>query len=386
MGQPFCVLALTLLVSGIATSVSQAQLCGHTLVCDWPLPNVAYYAFDDVTPGGNLANGIPGGGDAIWQADEPTNLPASGLIRGGSQTNDQDFLGGRDEHYRVDLPRLEGAGGLTISIWFNQNLGANSNAVRTGLFNSRELDWTLDGVSGTGGLWGVSLGSNGDEKGFDARINSSFVPATADPGTKILPATTLADGTLFDGFPTDNTWHHAAFTWDGQTGRQRLYYNGQLLGEGINETNVGTIDGSVGWRIGDDPCCFGREFTGTLDELGVWDSPLSEDEIASIYAGGLNGVGLIPVPWFEPDPVSLEVILQNLITESGATRSQGDLTGDGAVNLADFREWKINSPLGGHGSADAVPEPGAGLLAGPLLLALGGRPKKVPSRPSFAFD
>lgn len=319
----------TIFIAGFGLSPAQAQLCGVVLNCEWPVPNVAYYPFDDLTAGGDASNGVDGFA-AEWQGSQP-NIPVQGLIGLGSQINDED--GGINEHYSVDLSSLNGANGLTIALWFSQNVAVNSNSVRTGLFNSRALGWTLDGVAGNGGLWGVSLGSNGSSKGFDARINSSQAgdQQAADPGTGVLPGVTLADGSTFVGFPTEDQWRHVAFTWDGLTGTQRLYLDGELLGEGVDPTNIGTIDQSVGWRIGDDACCSQREFTGTLDEVGVWDAPLNDEDILSIYQAALDGIGLIP-RLFDPypvDPVAFSTIQANFFTEFGATRADGDVTSDG---------------------------------------------------------
>jgi hypothetical protein len=55
-----------------------------------------------------------------------------------------------------------------------------------------------------------------------------------------------------------------------------------------------------------------------------------------------------------------------------AGRTDGDVTGDGIVNLLDFAQWKDNHPFpgSGGGSGSNVPEPSTGLLI--FGLALGG--------------
>jgi hypothetical protein len=65
-------------------------------------------------------------------------------------------------------------------------------------------------------------------------------------------------------------------------------------------------------------------------------------------------------------------IIRNNFLQTGRTRAQGDLIGDGTVNFADFRYWKDNRTAGSAGSAmtDAellaglgIPEPTSAALA-----------------------
>jgi hypothetical protein len=67
-------------------------------------------------------------------------------------------------------------------------------------------------------------------------------------------------------------------------------------------------------------------------------------------------------------------IIRDNLGLSNAARELGDLTGDGRVDLVDFRQWLDNAPpgvasLAGFGSR--VPEPSSALIGGMALGALG---------------
>jgi T5SS/PEP-CTERM-associated repeat protein len=76
---------------------------------------------------------------------------------------------------------------------------------------------------------------------------------------------------------------------------------------------------------------------------------------ASTHAGDVDGNGVV-------DPFDLAAIKANFRT-TVVNRISGDLTGDGFVDIADFREWKENDGLLSGGSGSGVPEPSAALLA-----------------------
>jgi hypothetical protein len=73
---------------------------------------------------------------------------------------------------------------------------------------------------------------------------------------------------------------------------------------------------------------------------------------------GLNGVTI----------ADLEIIAANF--RKNGSRSQGDLTGDGFVDIFDFRDWKSNYPGANSGTGGiaewetllGIPEPSSALL------------------------
>ena len=98
---------------------------------------------------------------------------------------------------------------------------------------------------------------------------------------------------LSDGDVTDGKWHHVLFICD-RSDATRLYIDGKLDGEGgkSKDTDVTTesrmyIGSSV--RIGE---ATRRYFEGLIDEVGIYDRALTEDEIERNF----NAKGLAVSP------------------------------------------------------------------------------------------
>lgn len=382
---------LALSATGLCVSPAAAQFCGITVDCDWPVPDVAHWTFNDVSQTNGLngnAEDVINGNTAIWQGNVASNTPTAGLIgTGASQTTDESGSPSSAEHYQVDLPQLDGSSAFTLSIWFNQNVDSNNNSVRSGLITSREVTGSLPNRTGdqaTGnGIWGVAIRDNGSPRGLDARIANNGDNTNLGAGDLLPDGVTAWDGII--GNVVDE-WHHVAMTWDGVVGDRKLYYDGQLIGEGLaNPIDIGSITDSGFWKIGDDNCCNSREFSGTLDDTGVWSTALSATDVAQIYNAGLEGIDLSKVEPPQPGDVDLDedvdltdfaAIQTNFFTETGATRIDGDLTGGGAVDWADFREWKDNFPFP-TASSNAVPEPTSAMIACLAMLSLGACRKRA---------
>ncbi len=86
-----------------------------------------------------------------------------------------------------------------------------------------------------------------------------------------------------------NAWSHIAATYDGS--RIRIYVNGQLRNETLDETAVGA--GFTPTRVG--ARGDGSNFFGDLDELRIWNVARSETELRMAYRSPLSGfeTGLI---------------------------------------------------------------------------------------------
>lgn len=337
-------LAMTLLLFSLQHSISQAVV---------PLPTVGHWKFDESA--GSVATDSINGNDGIWNGDVGDNVWAAGLIGGGSQTNDENPGGNGQEHYTIpSLSQLNGATGMTISVWFNQNVEPNDNTHYNALFMTRFLQSSF---GGGGENWGIALENMAAPRHIDWRVDG-------------------VSGSEDDIISGDFGWHHVAFTWDGVLGRRKLYFDGSLLHD--EGAPTGTIINGGSWDIGNDTCCGSREFTGTLDELAVWNSALDASVVDEIYTNGLMGINAsseMPplrgdvdldgdVDFLETDGdqlSDLDIIENNFgLFATGAFRTDGDLTNDGVVDFADALEWRRGFQLnGGDLSAltQRVPEP-----------------------------
>lgn len=85
---------------------------------------------------------------------------------------------------------------------------------------------------------------------------------------------------------TDGEWYHVTATYDGKA--LRLYVNGELDGEmprnATPDTNDAPLTMGAGGETGDSP------FTGTLDDVGLFDVALAQDDIKEIMAKGLKEI------------------------------------------------------------------------------------------------
>lgn len=331
-----------------------------------PLPTVGHWTLDE-TSGGTAFDSI-NGNHGIWDGGNGNNTWTTGLIGGGSLTNDENG-GNGEEHFTIpSLPELVGADGLTISIWFNQNSQSNNNSTYNALFMTRFLETSF---GGGGENWGIALEDTSAPRHIDWRIDGSA-------------------GNEDDIIAEEPGWHHVAFTWDGVLGQRALFLDGTELQR--QSAPTGTVTGSGSWDIGNDTCCSRREFTGTLDDLAVWDTALDAQTVSEIYFNGLIGVNAATFPVLirgdvdvdgdvdfdelDNDMLSdLDIITSNYDAFDGnALRTDGDLTADGYVNFADAIEWRRAFDLQGNGShvsPGSIPEPTASMIAlitGGLLL------------------
>lgn len=118
-------------------------------------------------------------------------------------------------------------------------------------------------------------------------------------------------GTDYDETITISTgvWYHVASTYDGVT--LKSYFNGSLLGSGASKTFVTTATGgNIGQLNGGS-----SKIDGMIDELGVWERPLTSGEIATLYN---SGSGLSPFS----TPVTVSPTAQT-VTSSVPARTIG---------------------------------------------------------------
>jgi hypothetical protein len=137
----------------------------------------------------------------------------------------------------------------------------------------------------------------------------------------------------------DDEWVHVA--WVIEEGFWTSYKNGELVQSGAYPHGSGfandTADLLIGCRAG--PWCV---FDGLLDEIGIWNSVLNEDEIASL-ADGVPPIGPGPGPAgdFNNNQV-LDIGDIDLLTgesASGTHPQPYDLTSDNLVDEADVTYW-----------------------------------------------
>jgi len=183
----------------------------------------------------------------------------------------------------------------------------------------------LDLVRSTGDYFSVPIGS-GLSAPLDANLIGNFTIAAwhylaPTPGSStsnryfVFEATTNYDVSWGTGTGSDpltytaynaqsgavstplanGAWQHVvhSFSSDGQTSTLDVYVNGERIGG--NTVGASGMDFSA-IRFGNNRGSATRGWDGMLDEIAIWNRPLSADEAAAVYQLGLDGQPLTYAP------------------------------------------------------------------------------------------
>ncbi|MDO9098650.1 MAG: MopE-related protein, partial [Candidatus Methanoperedens sp.] len=97
---------------------------------------------------------------------------------------------------------------------------------------------------------------------------------------------------FFAGTPvSNNNWHHIVYTYDGSY--ERWYVDGTQTASRPNSGSITT--GGYNLIIGGFEPGPSSKFNGIVDEVAVYNTPLSASEIQQHYANGLSGIGYCSV-------------------------------------------------------------------------------------------
>lgn len=239
---------------------------------DFPVPQT-------LTPSG----GPTGGSEekatspvAYWALDEGTGTNAEDKTTNGKdltltgsptwQTEDQCVAGkclyfdGASNQYAANSNAYNLAGtSITASAWLRPH-DKTSNTTQT--------------------LISSTSGSNGIEINWAQNANNSSCYIGTGSFSKIDVSTTNVD---------TNKWHHFVCTWDGST--IRMYIDGVLAGSGAKSGTIGsgTYTVTVGNTAGG-----GTDWTfkGFVDDVKIYTSALSVDQVKTLYTSVGNPDGL----------------------------------------------------------------------------------------------
>ena len=172
-----------------------------------------------------------------------------------------DFDGGNDQAIISGISQIDGSPEMTISTWVNSDGGNNG---WEGIFQHRS--------PGNGNQVGLMFPGGGAADDLQGRINNS----------------NFGDGTTPAGAAPTGTWAHVVQTYKAGD-YHRIYVDGVLVQEDIG-ANVGNIISDGAWRFGNDTCCGGRFYNGQIDDTGLWNRALGEQEIEAVRQAGLNSI------------------------------------------------------------------------------------------------
>jgi hypothetical protein len=295
---------------------------------------------------------------SLWRFNDSNNLGLDSAETGNTLTPQGNAAHTADGRHGGALA-LDGAGSMLDSAAFPTGVptGNSSYTVAAWIQPTIGGDRGIIGWGNYGGVRQVNalrvLGANGFRHywwGADLDANDAQVAAAG---------VTLTDG----------QWHHVAAVYDNQAGMRRLYLNGNLLVSGPpGANNAQPVNFAVGRT-----CTFcggGEFFIGSLDDVGVFDIPLTQAQIQAIMSGDFSEFidSSLPGDLNEDGAVNRWDAVR-LAANYGRTDAEGpiggDANGDFAAGLSDLRIVQINMGVspGAAPSAAAVPEPSAFALA-----------------------
>ncbi len=250
------------------------------------------------TPGtgaGNLISGNVGYGVQITGASSTGNVVEGNII--GEVTGGSAAVAGDVAWYKFDQSATDYAGsnagtpsgGYSYSaakVGFGIYLDG-TGLVSTPLTVSYGAGATFDAWISTTSANGLIAGDGG---GF---LNERGMALSVSAGRLILSLSTAGGLVTITGpAVADGAFHHVAATWTGDTSANgvKLYLDGVLVGSTTAPATLTT--GSRHFEIGGHDVLAYPKFIGAIDEVNVFNRPLSASEIARIFANGSDGQGL----------------------------------------------------------------------------------------------
>lgn len=216
---------------------------------------------------------IPDGAVTLWSGDQNLEDSVSGFDGNGYGMGYSNALVG-------DGFRLNG-GGDRIEVTHVPELGLNSSFT----FEC----WVAPDSVGNGPVifekgtdvlhrFGFQIGTSGL---LCAYFDAGYCSAFSDYGTV-----------------TPGIFTHVALVFDDSADTLRLYKNGILVGEGT-DPRTPSLNPTAPLVIGNSNIVPTIAFSGVLDEISVYDRPLSSEELLAIYLAGSQGkcleVNLLPI-------------------------------------------------------------------------------------------
>jgi|GEM_PF-6584100 len=251
------------------SALAAALITSQQLHAQIPAP-LAYWTFDE-TDGGVAADTATGGAaaDATWGTADFAGLswePQGGQIGGAAVLSGSGTPG---HFFDVTLTKLDGVDSYTIGGWFRPNAAQVGDAYK-GLFMTRSANGVTDRTANFGIAW---RNTNTPTPYVESRVIGDLI-GTADT------AAAIADGEL---------WFHVVFTYDAN-GDNVLYLNGERVGD-RRLSNGSFTTGGV-WSFGRDPANNARQYSGALDDWGIWNEALTDETVQQIYNIGIQGFPL----------------------------------------------------------------------------------------------
>jgi hypothetical protein len=223
---------------------------------------IAYYPFN-----GN-ANDISGNNNGVVNNAKLTT-DRFGNISSSYNFDYVDMSWNQSLHQVITIPYnpIFNSTKLSVSIWFNPRSYHYPN-IFTNDKQSRLIGRFQYGYNSPNGqAWTLDLNNN--------QLKASIIEASnMNNQNSISVKSTISL----------NQWYHAVFTYDNSF--LKLYINGVLVSQTPTTLNI-NIKGNSGISIGssDQANGYWYESDSKIDDIGIWDRALSQDEITALFNG-----------------------------------------------------------------------------------------------------
>ena len=204
-------------------------------------------------------------------------------------------------------PKISLGSEYTISVWFKDLKDSGSSHAGWLNFDGYAANG-VDGASGTGNRHNISVNPSNYLGAYD--------------GSNFLSSGHEMTQVLYNG----TGWHHLVATYDGTS--IRYYINGSQVG------NTVTFDGVDGIQIINGWSNYARTFASYLDDLRVYSTALSTDQVDALYDSTT-----VTLPAADPS-ISIELPANQLYGESFIQNINLEGASEHSVS------WQYNGPEG----------------------------------------
>jgi hypothetical protein len=236
------------------------------------LVTIATLGLTASTTAQNLPNYVPSSGIVGWwpftgNANDESGNGNNGSVNGASLTNDRFgnangayYFNGLDNWIQIaDSDNLELPNNLSINCWFY----ANSFDIVSMLISKHSPQCNNNEGTYVYGIWNEGLTGN-HKINFSASPN--FTSATY-PNNQ--------------GLVSLNSWYQFVITYDDSLDVLKYYLNGILVD--TKNLNFDILNNPFDIFIGKQDCGNQWHFNGKIDDIGIWNRTLTQQEITDLY-------------------------------------------------------------------------------------------------------
>ena len=180
-------------------------------------------------------------------------------VAGIANNYSMNFDGSNDYIDAGSASYLNSLSQFSISVWFNLTTAASNKCIIS--------DWNYN----TSPLGHFALQTQ-DASGSNYAL-LLFIKATSDAGVNNVKTSAIL---------TENTWHHAVFTYN--SGTVTCYIDGSSVSLTTNGTIPTTLTSQDGNLLIGDFAGLNRFWNGSIDEVAIWNTALTSTQVSEIYS------------------------------------------------------------------------------------------------------